>query len=101
MALKMLPQALLAEILDYLADYEPLRGLDQILEGEYSIVDVKNSLRSFAKRIRLELESQKGQNSPMDYRKDLVLSPTVKDLLSALSPTDERRILEKFGFLDS
>lgn len=100
MKLKSLPKDLFVEILDYLADYESLAGLDHLLEGEHTITDVRSALRELSLNFRKEIEEEKSQVSAPDYRKDSRLSSHVKDLLSALSPGDERKLLHKFGFLD-
>lgn len=99
--LKSLPKELFAEVIDYLADYESLEGLSQILEGDHTILDVRSALRELALHIRKELGAEKDEKSLIEYRKDERLSPRVKELLSVLSPGDERRLLERFGFLEN
>ena len=100
MKLNSLPLSLFVEVLDYLADYEHFKGLDHILHGEYTVLEVRSALRELAREFRRFLEQEKAQGSPLDYRKDPHLTGRVKDLLSALSPTDEKRLLQHFGFLD-
>lgn len=100
MKLKSLPLSLFVEVLDYLADYEHLQGLDHILEGDYTILDVRSALRELSIHLRKTLEAEKNQVAVSDFHKDERLSSQARNLLSALSPGDERRLLEKFGFLD-
>jgi hypothetical protein len=99
--LKSLPKELFAEVIDYLADYESLEGLAQVLEGDHTILDVRSALRELALHIRKELGAEKDEKSLLEYRKDERLSPLVRELLSVLSPGDERRLLERFGFLEN
>ncbi len=99
MKLKSIPRELFAEVLDYIADYERLSGLDSILEGQYTVLDVRGALHEVALRIRQIVEEEKEGRLP-NYQKDEKLTPRVKDILSALSPTDERRLLDRFGLLD-
>lgn len=99
MKLKSIPRELFAEVLDYIADYERLSGLDQILEGQYTVLDVRGALREVALQIRHFIEEEKEGRLP-DYKKDERLSPRARDILSALSPTDERRLLDRFGLLE-
>jgi hypothetical protein len=101
MKLKSLPKELFVEILDYLADYEHLEGLAHILEGEYTVLDVRSALRELSLFLRKELEVEKDEKSLFDYRKDERLSPQVRELLSVLSPGDERRLLARFGLLEN
>ncbi len=100
MKVKSLPINLFVEVLDYLADYEQLTGLDHVLNEDYNIVDVRSALREMANHFRLSLEEEKKEMSLLDFRKDDRISQKARDILSALSPTDERRLLKRFGFLD-
>jgi len=101
MRLKSLPKELFVEVLDYLADYEHLSGLNDVLDNEYTILDVRSALRETALFFRKEIEREKDEKSITDYRKDGRLSSSVRSLLSILSPGDERKLLLKFGMLDS
>ncbi len=100
MKLKSLPKELLAEVLDYIADYERLEGLDHILEGDYTTLDVRGVFREIAVHLRKQVTEEREDKSLVDVRKDENLSREVKNLLSVLSPGDERRLLMKFGLLD-
>src|SRR3989338_3787059 len=101
MKLNSVPKELFAEILDYLADYEHLHGLNEILDGEHTVLDVRSALRETALNLRREVEGEKGDMSLTDLRKDARFSNQVRDLLSILSPGDERKLLLRFGLLDS
>lgn len=100
MKLKSLPKELFAEILNYLADYEALEGLINVLEGQYTLSQVRAAFRECASNMRKEVELEKEQTSLPDYRKDEQLSARVKELLSILSPGDERKLLDRFGLLE-
>lgn len=101
MKLKSVPKELFVEVLDYIADYEHLHGLNEILDEEHTILDVRSALREMALQLRKEVETEKEQKSLTEYRKDERLSDQVRRLLSILSPGDERRLLGRFGLLDS
>ena len=92
------------EILDYIADYERLEGLDQVLDGGHSVIDVRGALREVALFLRREMEAERETkqlpNYQLNYQKDKRFSPEVRALLSVLSPSDERSLLHKFGLLD-
>lgn len=101
MKLKSLPKELFAEVLDYLADFEHLHGLNEILDGEHTILDARSALREAAIQLRKQVDADKEQKSITEYRKDQRLTEQVRSLLSILSPGDERKLLDRFGFLDS
>ena len=100
MKLKSLPKELMVEILDYLADYEHFEGLDQVLEGEYTLLEVRSALHELSIHLRKELEQERSEKSLPDHQKDAFLSPTAKRVLSVLSPGDERRLLTRFGLME-
>ena len=100
MKLKSLPKELFVEVLDYLADYEHLEGLGKILEGDYTILDVRSALRELSLSLRKEIEEEKGGKSLPDFQKGELLSPQAKQVLQVLSPGDERKLLARFGLLD-
>lgn len=101
MKIKSLPKEFLIEVLNYMADYERLEGLEQILEGEYTIHDVKTALREVVVHLRSELETEKGQGSLPNFQRDERLSTQVRQLLSVLGPGEERRLLARFGLLEN
>lgn len=100
MKMKSLPKELFVEVLDYLADYEPLEGLDSLLEGEHTLLDVRSALRELSLALRKEIEEEKDSKTLPDYQKDQILSPRAKQVLQVLSPGDERKLLSRFGLLD-
>lgn len=100
MKIKSVPKELFVEILHYLADYERLDGLNQILEGETTISHVRTALREVANQLRTEL-AEKNQGNLPNHQKDESLSPQVRHLLSILSPGDERKLLARFGLLEN
>lgn len=101
MKLKSLPKELFAEVLDYLADFEHLHGLNEILDGEHTVLNVRSALREAANQLRKQVIAEKEEKSLTEYRKDERLSTQVRSLLSILSPGDERKLLDRFGFLES
>ncbi len=100
MKLKSLPIELFIEVLTYLADYERLEGLAHIFEGDYTVTDVRNALRELSLHLRKVVEEEKDQKSLPNYRKDDRISSRAKQVLSVLSPGDERKLLERFGLLE-
>jgi hypothetical protein len=101
MKLKSLPKELFAEVLDYLADFEHLHGLNEILDGEHTVHHVRSALREAAGQLRKQVGIEKGEKSLTEFRKDVRLTEDVRNLLSILSPGDERKLLDRFGLLDS
>ncbi|QQR81614.1 MAG: hypothetical protein IPJ69_05770 [Deltaproteobacteria bacterium] len=102
MNIKSLPMTLLAEVLDYLADYEHFSGLDSILDEDFTVQDVRSALREIALQVRQDSDQKQLQfNAKVDFQKSEQLTTHVKSLLSSLSPTDERKLLSRFGLLES
>ncbi len=100
MKIESFPKKLLAEVLEYVADYERMAGLDHLLDGEFTILEVKAALREMAGFLRQEIEEGREGKESVDLRKDARLSSRARNLLSTLSPADEKKLLLKFGFLD-
>lgn len=98
--LKSVPKELFVEILDYLADYEHLEGLRELLAGDVTLLDVRNALRELSSHLRKGLSEEKKGKSLSDYRKGSLLSSRAKQVLQVLSPGDERKLLDRFGLLD-
>ena len=100
MKLNSLPKELMAEILDYLAEHEPMEALQEILDGEYTIQDAKAALRELSRNLRQQLADEKAAASAPDYRKNEQLSQRVKEVISALSPGHEKKLFARFGLLE-
>lgn len=100
MKMKSMPLDLFVEVLNYLAEYERLEGLTHILEGQYNLADVRAALRECAAHFRKIAEGQKEIIGLLDLKKDEQLSAKVKQLLSILSPGDEKKLLDRFGLLE-
>ncbi len=98
--IRSLPLELFVEVLDYLADYEYFPGLDQILDKEYTALDVRSALREMSLQLRDQMEEAKKARSLPNYQKDGRFSSKSRQVLSVLSPGDERKLLDRFGLLD-
>lgn len=98
MKIQSLPKELLVGILHYLADQEPLEGLAQVFGKGVALEDVRTALRELAVQLSLEVEPEQEVGSTALFRDHL--SVEAKELLAALSPRDERKLLKAFGFLD-
>jgi hypothetical protein len=100
MKLKSMPRELFVEILDYLADHEHFEGLDKVLDSGHSVEDVRSSFRELSLYFRRKMEEEKEAGNVPDYQKDARISSKAKDILSVLSPGDERKLLTRFGLLE-
>jgi len=99
MKIQSLPAEVLVEILHYLADYERLAGLGEILDQEITVDDVRASLRELAVQIQKAID-QKKLDGPTPVSGRLAhVSPSVKQVLSRLSPREEKTLLGLFGLL--
>ena len=96
--LKTMPKATAAELLLFLAQHESFANTCQQLENEMSSAEVKAMFRELAAELNREAASEGEQ----DYKlsSDRSVAKKTKDVLSYLSPREERRILSAFGLID-
>jgi DNA-directed RNA polymerase sigma subunit (sigma70/sigma32) len=90
----MLPKETLSELLNYIADNEELKSIEQL--GTVTPHEVRTALRELATELRIE--SLKEQDlSKSDYQKHDELTRKVKQVLSALTPREFQILFKQFG----
>ncbi|MBI4223597.1 MAG: hypothetical protein HY609_01580 [Deltaproteobacteria bacterium] len=98
MKIKTMPKETLAELLLFLAENEEFTAVEhQLLEG-MSVAQVRAALRELAVGLRQEA-SEEG-DSHYNPQKDSKLSSEAKEIISYLSPGEERALLQAFGLID-
>ncbi len=100
MKIQSLPKEMLVEILHYMADYERLEGLEQILHGDFSILDVRAAMRELAVQLRDELGEERQADGVSDAQGISHLSAHTKKILSGLSPREEKALLRVFKLVE-
>lgn len=99
MELKNMPKETLAELLFFLAENEEFPSVREQLADGVTVEEVRAALRELAEGLLREAHAETGtQYNP---QKDKRLSPEAKNIISYLSPGEEKSLLKAFGFVDA
>ena len=98
MDLKTLPKETVSELLFYLAEHEEFSSVAQ-LHGGVTVEEVRAAMREVAGKLRQEADAEWGAHH-YDAQKDRSLSKEAKDIISYLSPGEERALLSAFGLVE-
>lgn len=98
MKLKTFPKEVACELLVYMAEKEDFSAVCESLGGEVSGNEVKALLREIAAQMQNELKVELGES--YDVRKCKYLTDSSKEILSYLSPHEEKKLLKAFGLLE-
>ncbi|PIR17392.1 MAG: hypothetical protein COV46_04315 [Deltaproteobacteria bacterium CG11_big_fil_rev_8_21_14_0_20_49_13] len=96
--IKTMPKDAAAEILRYLAEHEDLHSLEKVTGEELTSVEVKALLREIADQLTIEAAAE--TKGAFNVRGDKTLSKNAKNVISCLSPREEKRFLSAFGLID-
>ena len=100
MKIKALPKETLAELLHFLADTESFEQTTQILGASVAIGDLRRALREIGSVLRKEAQEEAKAAGSTSSNENSHLSPKAKELLSCLTPREERIVSKTFGFND-
>lgn len=100
MKLKTLPKETIAEILHFIADTESFEETQKILGDSLEVGDLRRALREIGDHLRREAVQEKAAAPSFDVQSNDYLSPQARQLLSCLTPREERIVLKAFGFLE-
>ncbi len=93
MELKTMPKKTAAELLAFLAENETFDSLERELNGSVEVGDVKALFREMS----LQLHSQADAEESVTFTGNPHLTRKAKQLLSCLSPTEEKALSKAFG----
>lgn len=98
MEIKTMPKDTLAELLFFLAENEEFAAVRGALAEGVSVEEVRSVLRELAQALVKELskEGTESYNAQKDHR----LSKEAKDIISYLSPGEEKSLLQAFGIIE-
>lgn len=96
MKISTMPKETLAQLLLYLAENEKFESVSRKLGTGVSVEEVRAVLRELAVEIAKEAAGR-GDDS-FDVKKAAGLSAKAKDIISYLSPHEEKTLLSAFGF---
>ncbi|OGQ49331.1 MAG: hypothetical protein A3I09_05005 [Deltaproteobacteria bacterium RIFCSPLOWO2_02_FULL_47_10] len=97
MDIKTMPKDIATELLRYLAEHEEFASADKNLD-DISAADVKVLLRELADGLSREAASE--NKAAYDVKGSRDISKGAKDIISCLSPREERKLLTAFGLID-
>lgn len=98
MEFKTMPKEAIAELLFFLAEHEDFSSIRQ-LNGGVTVQEVRAAFREVAQRLRQEADTEWASHS-YNPQKDRRLSKEAKEIISYLSPGEERTLLSAFGLVD-
>lgn len=93
-----MPKETLAELLLFLAENEEFASVEKRLAEGMSIAQVRAALRELA--VGLKQEAAEEGDSHYNPQKDGKLSSQTKEIISYLSPGEERALLQAFGLIE-
>lgn len=93
-----LPKETVAELIRYLAEHESFASVSKGLEGGFTVQQVRALLREVADGLSQEAEEEQ-KSLVHELRRDEDLSSRAKEVMSTLSPREERRLLAAFGLI--
>lgn len=96
--IKIMPKDTLAELLRYLAEHEDFSSVETLAVGDITPTFVKAALRELADELCIEA-AREGRSS-YDVKGCKNLSKEAKNVISCLSPSEEKRLLTRFGLID-
>lgn len=93
--ISVLPKETLIELLLYLAENEKFPSVAENLEGGVTVTEVKTALRELA--VAISREAGDEAVFEVSTKKGANLSPRTKEIISYLSPYEEKTLLTAFG----
>ena len=93
-----MPKETVAELLRYLAEHENFTSVTRQLDDGFTVQQVRAVLREVADGLSMEAEEEQ-KDSVHELRRDEDLSSRAKDVMTTLTPREERRLLAAFGLI--
>lgn len=95
--IKTLPKDTAAELLKYLAEHEDFRSIEALGAGDVTSVEIKALLRELANQLAVEASEMRAS---YDVKSCGILSKKSKNIISCLSPREEKSLLSAFGLIE-
>lgn len=92
-----LPKEMLANLLLFLAEHETFPAVQEQLGETMTVEEVKVALRELAGSLKKEAA---GESETTSLAKESRLTKEAKELITFLSPGEERSLLKAFGFIE-
>lgn len=88
----------MAELLRYLCDHEEFLSIEKLLGGDVSAGEAKAVLRELSTELAKEAASE--AKTSYDVKGCKNLSKSSKNIISSLSPREEKSLLTAFGLIE-
>lgn len=88
----------MAELLAFLAEHEEFSSVREFLGEGFTVEEVRTLFRELAEGLMREASQER--NDDYDPQKDTRLSKEAKEIISYLSPGEEKSLLSAFGFVE-
>lgn len=98
MKIQTFPKETLAELLLFLAENEEFSSVQNLLVEGVTLAQVRGALRELACELKREASTENGNS--YNPQKDSKLSKEAKAIISYLSPSEEKSLLQAFGLIE-
>lgn len=99
MKISVMPKRTASELLMFLADHEEFSSASKLLGEDITSEEIGSLLREVSAGLMHE-SLKETEDDKFDVKKDPNLSKQTKNILSYLSPHEEKTLLEAFGLVD-
>ena len=99
MKLSIMPKRTASELLFFLAENEEFPSISKNFGDQFTSEEVRALLREISEGLMKESAKEAGDGK-MDKESDPYLSEKTKEVLSYLSPHEEKTLLEAFGLTE-
>lgn len=93
-----MPKDTAAELLRYLSEHEDFKCVESIAGGDVSVEEVKAVLRELSDELSREALAE--YKTAFDVKGSKTLSKDAKNIISCLSPREEKSLLSAFGLIN-
>lgn len=98
MECKTMPKETAAEVLQFLSEHEDFRSIADLIGEDLAVEEVRALLRELAAELRREAAAS--PRTTYDVGRCQYLTGSAKQIISCLSPMEEKTILSAFGLID-
>lgn len=99
MKITVMPKQTAAELLLFLAEHEEFSSVSKLLEDGITPEEVHSLFRELARELSREAADEI-KDDKYDLKKSSHLSTQAKNIISYLSPHEEKKLLEAFGLVE-
>lgn len=96
--LNTMPKDTVAEVLRFLSENEDFHSVENIPTSDLTVPEVRAMLRELAGELEREANAEAKQT--YDVKRCKTLSKSAKQIISTLSPREEKSLLAKFGLIE-